>query len=101
MKSVRTIETLIKEDFKMMKAQIIYYKEDGNHFYGFYFNRHFTACGFRFEEDIREFLLTSGYEAEPSIREVDFNNHMQQAREWNKQIIFNCGANAPLLLFND
>ena len=68
----------------MMKAQIIYYKEDGNHFYGFYFNRHFTACGFRFEEDIREFLLTSGYEAEPSIREVDFNNHMQQAREWNK-----------------
>lgn len=85
----------------MMKAQIIYYKEDGNHFYGFYFNRHFTACGFRFEEDIREFLLTSGYEAEPSIREVDFNNHMQQAREWNKQIIFNCGANAPLLLFND
>ena len=67
-----------------MKAQIIYYKEDGNHFYGFYFYRHFTACGFRFEVDIREFLLTSCYEAEPSIREVDFNNHMQQAREWNK-----------------
>lgn len=35
MKSVRTIETLIKEDFKMMKAQIIYYKEDGNHFTDF------------------------------------------------------------------
>lgn len=68
----------------MMKAQIIYYKEDGNHFYGFYFNRHFTACSFRFEEDIREFLLTSGYELSPEIREVDFDTHMEASREWNK-----------------
>ena len=49
----------------MMKAQIVYYKEEDNKFYGFYFNRHFTACSFRFEEDIREFLLTSGYELSP------------------------------------
>lgn len=39
-----------------MKPQIVYYKEEGNKFYGFYFNRHFTACSFRFEEDIREFF---------------------------------------------
>lgn len=68
----------------MMKAQIVNYKEDGNKFYGYYFNRRFTACGFRFEEDIRESLLTSGYEIEPSIREVDFDTHMQASREWNK-----------------
>jgi hypothetical protein len=75
---------LNKEDFKMMKAQIVYYKEEGNKFYGFYFNRHFTACRFRFEEDIREFLLTSGYELPPEIREVDFDTHMEASREWNK-----------------
>ena len=70
--------------FKMMKAQIVYYKEEDNKFYGFYFNRHFTACSFRFEEDIREFLLTSGYELSPEIREVDFDTHMEASREWNK-----------------
>lgn len=68
----------------MMKAQIVYYKEEDNKFYGFYFNRHFTACSFRFEEDIREFLLSSGYEVSPVIREVDFDTHMEASREWNK-----------------
>ena len=68
----------------MMKAQIVNYKEEGNQFYGFYCNGHFTACGFRFVEDIREFLLTCGCEVSPLIREVDFDTHMQSSREWNK-----------------
>lgn len=67
-----------------MKAQLVYYKEDGNKFYGFYYNRHFTACRFRFEEDIREFLLEAGYEVSPTTRDVDFDTHMGASREWNK-----------------
>lgn len=68
----------------MMKAQIVNYKEEGNQFYGFYYNGHFTACGFRFVEDIREFLLTCGCEVSPLIREVE---SMNQAIEGNQSQI--------------
>jgi hypothetical protein len=68
----------------MLEATIVKYKENGQVYYGYYFQGIFVSAGFKFLEDVQEYLWSIEVDTDINIREIDFDNHMQQSREWNK-----------------
>lgn len=68
----------------MLETTIVKYKENGQVYYGYYFQRIFVSAGFKFLEDVQEYLWSIQVDTDINIREIDFDNHMQQSREWNK-----------------